>query len=227
MMGNVTHCDPDQVRIDMAVTAHAVVVEEGVAVPFGGRPRTDVLAGEVARGALGRKHRRPTRPGPRPKRRQGPPRPRGRPRSGPVHVRPPERDWVPTPSSTTTAWAVTAMSIRTWSGSQWVTLPIIRGPSSQLDDRHHVGGEPVEGRRQVLAHHREGVHPAAARGRPPLGRGPALGADLAWVELPVVAGRALLVAELRLGRPPPSTRPRGRRGRAPDGRRRPGRPRFP
>lgn len=34
MMGNVTHCDPDEVRIGMAVAAYAVAVDEGIGVPF-------------------------------------------------------------------------------------------------------------------------------------------------------------------------------------------------
>jgi uncharacterized OB-fold protein len=34
MLGNVTDCHPDGVRIGMAVTAHAVVAEDGIAVPF-------------------------------------------------------------------------------------------------------------------------------------------------------------------------------------------------
>ncbi len=40
MMGNVTHCDPDRVRIGMAVTAYAVVADEGIGVPFW-RPTED------------------------------------------------------------------------------------------------------------------------------------------------------------------------------------------
>jgi uncharacterized OB-fold protein len=40
MMGNVTHCDPDQVRIGDAVTAYAVAVDDGVAAPFW-RPAAD------------------------------------------------------------------------------------------------------------------------------------------------------------------------------------------
>ncbi len=34
MMGNLTDCDPDDVRIGMPVDAYAVRVEEGVSVPF-------------------------------------------------------------------------------------------------------------------------------------------------------------------------------------------------
>ncbi|MGO9456933.1 MAG: Zn-ribbon domain-containing OB-fold protein [Acidimicrobiales bacterium] len=41
MMGNVTHCDPDRVRIGMEVTAYAVVADEGIGVPFW-RPAEDL-----------------------------------------------------------------------------------------------------------------------------------------------------------------------------------------
>jgi uncharacterized protein len=34
MMGNITHCEPDEVGIGMAVTVYAVAVDEEVAVPF-------------------------------------------------------------------------------------------------------------------------------------------------------------------------------------------------
>jgi len=34
MMGNVTHCDPADVHIGMALTAYAVQAVEGIAVPF-------------------------------------------------------------------------------------------------------------------------------------------------------------------------------------------------
>jgi len=33
-MGNVTHCDPADVHIGMALTAYAVQAVEGIAVPF-------------------------------------------------------------------------------------------------------------------------------------------------------------------------------------------------
>jgi uncharacterized OB-fold protein len=40
MMGNVTHCDPDEVSIGMDVTAYAVIADEGIGVPFW-RPAVD------------------------------------------------------------------------------------------------------------------------------------------------------------------------------------------